>query len=321
MLAKYITATGGTIGGWLISSNKLSATDGHMELRSSGTLKGGSSYEWSINSAGTATFNRIKADKGGTIGNCNITENGIHSNSSAGTWYINANGSASFNNITASGGTIGGCTISNSSIYTGSWRLNSNGSASFSNVTITGGSLTIGAASINSAGHAKFTDVEVTGGSIKLGGTTLNSGGTNLTAGRTTVGNKGLQTYIEDLVVGRLTAADVTITASLNVGNSNYYLRMGQGTNNPEVSGLNIGPRGIRMNNGKSGQTHSINFVSSIDDLTVSVHKGSILGLETPIITSVTVKIDYSTRSISFYDGIHTEITNSSGGAKSDTGS
>ena len=281
MLAKYITATGGTIGGWLISSNKLSATDGHMELQSNGTLKGGSSYSWSINSAGTATFNRIKADKGGTIGNCSISENGI---------------------------------------YSSGWHINSDGSASFNNVTITGGSLTIGAASINNAGHAKFTDVEVTGGSIKLGGTTLNSGGTSLTAGKTKVGSKSLQTYVEDLVVGRLTAADVTITASLNVGNSNYYLRMGQGTKNPEVSGLNIGPKGIKMNNGKSGQTHSINFVSSIDDLTVSVHKGSVLGLETPIITSVTVKLDYSTRSISFYDGIHTEITSSSGGVKSDTG-
>lgn len=281
MLAKYITATGGTIGGWLISSNKLSATDGHMELQSNGTLKGGSSYSWSINSAGTATFNRIKADKGGTIGNCSISENGI---------------------------------------YSSGWHINSDGSASFNNVTITGGSLIIGAASINNAGHAKFTDVEVTGGSIKLGGTTLNSGGTSLTAGKTKVGSKSLQTYVEDLVVGRLTAADVTITASLNVGNSNYYLRMGQGTKNPEVSGLNIGPKGIRMNNGKSGQTHSINFVSSIDDLTVSVHKGSVLGLETPIITSVTVKLDYSTRSISFYDGIHTEITSSSGGVKSDTG-
>ena len=317
MLAKYITATGGTIGGWLISSNKLSATDGHMELRSNGTLKGGSSYEWSINSVGTATFNRIKADKGGTIGGCNIHEGGIYSTSGGNTWYINNNGTASFNKITATGGTIGGCTISGSSIYTGSWRLNSDGSASFSNVTITGGSLTIGAASINSAGHAKFTDVEVTGGSIKLGGTTLNGSGTQLTAGSTKVGSKSLQTYVEDLAVGKLTAADVTITASLDVGNSTYYLRMGQGTKNPEVSGLNIGPRGIRVNNGKSGQTHSINFVSSIDSLSVSVHKGSILGLETPIITSVTVKIDYSTRSISFYDGIHTEITNASGASKS----
>ena len=321
MLAKYIKATGGTIGGWLISSNKLSATDGHMELQSNGTLKGGSSYAWSINSAGTATFNRIKADKGGTIGNCTITENGIYSSSDSGTWHINANGTASFNAITATGGKIGGCTISGSSIYTANWKLNSNGSASFSNVTITGGSLTIGAASINSSGHAKFTDIEVTGGSIKLGGTTLNSSGTQLTAGNTKVGSKSLKTYVEDLAVGKLTAADVTITASLDVGNNTYYLRMGQGTKNPEVSGLNIGSKGIRVNNGKSGQTHSINFVSSINDLTVSVHKGSIAGLETPLITSVTVKIDYSTRSISFYDGIHTAITDASGASKSDTGS
>ena len=320
MLAKYITATGGTIGGWLISSNKLSATDGHMELRSNGTLKGGSSYEWSINSAGTATFNRIKADKGGTIGNCSISENGIYSTSEAGTWYINADGTASFNAITATGGRIGGCTITGSSIYTGSWRLNSDGLASFSNVNITGGKITIGAASINSAGHAKFTDVEVTGGSIKLGGTTLNSSGTQLTAGNTKVGSKSLQTYVEDLAVGKLTAADVTITASLDVGNSSYYLRMGQGTKNPEVSGLNIGPRGIRTQGG-SGQTADITIVSSIGSMKVSVGHTSIAGISTPLISSITVSLDYYTRKIKFYDGFAVGFTDSDGHSASDTDS
>ena len=309
MLAKYIKATGGTIGGWIISSNKLSATDGNMELQSNGTLKGGSSYSWSINSVGTATFSRIKADKGGTIGNCTISENGIYSSSDAGSWHINANGTASFNAITATGGKIGGWTINTSTLTGGAMTLNSDGSMSGTNWSIT------------AAGKASFSDINVTGGSITLGGSTLNASGTKLTAGKTTVGSKSLQTYVEDLAVGKLTAADVTITASLDVGNSTYYLRMGQGTKNPEVSGLNIGSKGIRVNNGKSGQTHSINFVSSINDLTVSVHKGSIAGLETPLITSVTVKIDYSTRSISFYDGIHTAITDASGASKSDTGS
>lgn len=324
-LAKYITATGGAIGGWLISSNKLSATDGHMELQSNGTLKGGSSYSWSIDSAGIATFNRIKADKGGTIGNCTISENGIYSSSSAGSWHINANGTASFNAITATGGYIGGCTISNNSIYTGSWKLNSNGSASFSNVTITGGSLTIGAASINSSGHAKFTDVEVTGGNINLGGSTLNASGTNLTAEKTTVGSKSLQTYVEDLAVGKLTAKDVTVTASLNVSKKDeedetktYYLRMGQGTKNPEVSGLNIGPEGIKLNNGKSGATSGtgtetepdgIKVISSIDALKVSVQRdpaGTIGG-----ILGVTVTLDYKYRYLYFYDGICWQFTNS----------
>ena len=309
LLPRYITATGGTVEGWIISSNKLSATDGKMELQSNGTLKGGSSYSWSINSAGTATFNRIKADKGGTIGNCTISENGIYSSSDAGSWHINANGTASFNAITATGGKIGGWTINTSTLTGGAMTLNSNGSMSGTKWSIT------------AAGKASFSDINVTGGSITLGGSTLNASGTKLTAGKTTVGSKSLQTYVEDLAVGKLTAADVTITASLDVGNSTYYLRMGQGTKNPEVSGLNIGSKGIRVNNGKSGQTHSINFVSSINGLTVSVHKGSIAGIETPIITSVTVKIDYSTRSISFYDGIHTAITNASGASESDTGS
>ena len=260
-------AYSGVIGGWNITKNKLSA--GGMEIHSNGSMKGGSEHSWSITSAGVATFNRIKADVGGTIGNCNISVNGLFSNG----WHINADGSASFNNV-----------------------------------TITGGNLQIGAASIGSDGHANFSDINVTGGKIGLGGTTLDANGTSLTAGKTTVGNKSLQTYVEDLAVGKLTATDVTITASLDVGNSTYYLRMGQGTKNPEVSGLNIGPKGIKVNSGKSGQTYKddlqINFISSIDKLTVSVHKGTVAGISIPVVRSVSVKLDYKTRKMSFEDGI-----------------
>ena len=58
--------------------------------------------------------------------------------------------------ITATGGTIGGATISNNSIYAsnGNWSINSNGSATFKNVTITGvqrGS-TFGSIGYNSSG-------------------------------------------------------------------------------------------------------------------------------------------------------------------------
>ena len=300
ILAKYIKATGGTIGGWIISSNKLSATDGKMELQANGTLKGGSSYSWSINSAGTATFNRIKADKGGTIGNCTISENGIYSSSDAGSWHINANGTASFNAITATGGKIGGWTINTSTLTGGAMTLNSNGSMSGTKWSIT------------AAGKASFSDINVTGGSITLGGSTLNASGTKLTAGKTTVGSKSLQTYVEDLAVGKLTAADVTITASLDVGNSTYYLRMGQGTKNPEVSGLNIGSKGIRTQGG-SGQTENYTVVSSIDKLDVSVHKGNVAGIETPLVTGVSVSLSFKTRALKFYDGINIGATNSVG--------
>jgi hypothetical protein len=295
-----LNAYSGTIGGWTLSKTKFTSSNGKMEINSAGSIKGGSTYDWEINTAGIATFKRIKADVGGTIGNCTISENGLYSSG----WHINSDGSASFSNVTVTGGSIS---------IGGKSKINSDGSASFSNVSITGGSLNIsnGKAKINSDGSASFSNVTVTGGSITLGGTTLNSSGTSLTANQTKVGSSSLQQYVEDLAVNKLSANDVTIKASLNVtgSSSSYYLRMGKGTNNPELSGINLGSQGIRITKGGSsyyGQDYSdIKFISSIDSLSVSV------GTTLEVVTSVSVSLSYKYRKFTTKDGIMTGLTDS----------
>lgn len=197
----------GIIGGWNISKNKLSASN--MEINSNGSIKGGSTYSWSIDSAGTATFKRIKADVGGTIGNCNISSTGIYSDG----WRINSNGSASFNNVTITGGSLN---INNAS------KINSDGSANFSNVTITGGSLNIGnAAKIDSNGNASFSNVAITGGSLNINNAAkINSDGSayfsnvSITGGSLSIG--GQATINSN---GSASFSNVTITGgSLNIG-------------------------------------------------------------------------------------------------------
>lgn len=73
-----------------------------------GSLKGGTTYNWSIGADGTATFNRIKAN-GGTISSC--------------TMY----------SVWITSGTIGGITIGSGSISGTGWSLSSSG-ASFSSI-------------------------------------------------------------------------------------------------------------------------------------------------------------------------------------------
>lgn len=190
-----IYATAGEIGGWKINKDKLLSTNNGMEIHSMGAIKGGTSYTWSIDTAGTATFNRIKADIGGTIGNCTISEQGISSDG----WYIHSDGSASFTN-----GYIGGWKIDSTTLTGGNVVLNNSGALSGKNWFIT------------ADGKASFNNIEVTGGSIQLGGTILNSGGTTLSTS-TRVGDKILSQYIQDLVVDNLSIGDSLIFKDADV--------------------------------------------------------------------------------------------------------
>lgn len=70
------------------------------------TNGGISTNNWAINNDGSVSFTK------GKIANCNINNNAISTNN----WSINSDGSASFGNISATGGTIGGWTISNDSL-------------------------------------------------------------------------------------------------------------------------------------------------------------------------------------------------------------
>ena len=120
-----LTAREGTIGGWNITRNKLSA--GNITFNSNGSMSGGNSDggTWSISTNGTATFNKIIANSSGTIGGWTLGSTYLRGTpaTSGGTDYIQIN--------------------SNGSITSPKWTLNRNGAASFSSVTITGGSLNI----------------------------------------------------------------------------------------------------------------------------------------------------------------------------------
>ena len=141
LVAKHLIAkTGGNIGGWTINSNSLSASN--ITISANGSIETANYSEgnsgWKISSNGYADFNWIKADKSGSIGGWTISPSSI----SSGNITLSKNGS-----ISSSGGDY-------------SWSINQNGSASFSNVTITGGSLNINnAAGIDSSGNARFNNI------------------------------------------------------------------------------------------------------------------------------------------------------------------
>lgn len=105
-----LTSKSGTIGGWTIGEKTLSANG--IIINSDGELKGGASYNWSIVQDGTATFSNINA-----------------------TGYINA-----------TGGKIGGWTISDGNIFYGDvTKLNgATGEITTKFINITGGKIQLG---------------------------------------------------------------------------------------------------------------------------------------------------------------------------------
>ena len=89
-----ITATGGTIGGWNIIGNTLTA--GNITLDSDGSMSGGSSYPWSIATNGDASFNHLTASSGTFSGIINATGGTF-------TGTINAGGNISCSSLTVNG--------------------------------------------------------------------------------------------------------------------------------------------------------------------------------------------------------------------------
>lgn len=77
----------------------------NLKIGWDGSLRGGTTYDWSIKADGTATFNRLNAN-GGSLNWMSL-------------------GSATITKATISSGTIGGCTISSGSISGSGWSLTS----------------------------------------------------------------------------------------------------------------------------------------------------------------------------------------------------
>lgn len=179
-------ATSGKVGGWTLSTSKL--TGGNMEINSAGSIKGGSTYAWSITTNGDATFNWIKAVKG-TIGGINISKD-------------------TFTGLSAGTTTAGGTTTG--------FKLSSGGKLTASDADITG---TIRAKSLEISGDTKCSGIKLytdsthyiyfgTGGNKHptLSGLNLGSGGI-----KTNDGKSG-QTY-KDGVAG---TADITFVSSID---------------------------------------------------------------------------------------------------------
>lgn len=103
------------------------------------------------------------------------------------------------------GGEIGGWKIGKSTLSAGNVVLNSSGD-------ITGKTW-----DITNEGVATFNDINITGGSISLGETVMNSNNVLLKSGKTKVDDIDFNGYIEQIVVGTLTADNINASfAKLN---------------------------------------------------------------------------------------------------------
>lgn len=147
-------STSGKIGGWTIGTSKL--TGGNIELNSDGSLKGGSTYTWSIGTDGTATFNKLTANNAsinGTVTTGNLTATGgkIANFTISGGYLYNGIGIGTAKSC----GISCGSSLSGSDDYifwagNGTFRVDINGKLTCSNLNATGGAITGGTINIGS---------------------------------------------------------------------------------------------------------------------------------------------------------------------------
>ena len=229
---KGVIAKKGSIGGWKIEENQLSASNGNVYLKSDGSAKFGEHFyvdndgDVKMNSGTVGSFhlvstglynddktvvlssvNGLKVSKGNIAGwkieEDKLTGGNVVLNKSgalAGTkWSISAEGLAKFENLRAIGGTVGGWAIGASTLKGGNVTLNKSGALSGTNWSITAG------------GKATFSDINATGGTIAISGsgTTINSSGATLGETKTKVGSKVIGTYVKDLCVDTLKAQKI----------------------------------------------------------------------------------------------------------------
>ena len=213
----FVTQTGflfarrGNIGGWNITSNKLSySTDSVADKVGLSPIN--NKLIWAKNEKGTQIFsvnnNGYMYAKDGTIGNWRFGNNGLYGGGSAPTYdgnqtgvYVGSDGirlGSNFyvdtsGNIYALSGNIGNCDISDNGISGTGWYIRGGGDAKFTDVEING---------------AKVTNMMKASGSggISGGGSSIGSGGASLARGSTTVGGQKIDDYVENLIVGTLKA-------------------------------------------------------------------------------------------------------------------
>ena len=263
LVTKHLIAkNGGSIGGWEISPNQLSANNLH--IHSNGSIYTGNYSEgesgWNISSNGNAYFNALYASKSGTIGGWTINPDRLSGGNmtirSEGSlygpgWHITSEGAANFDSVTAnkvwSFGS-GSNTWSNTGFNYGLGNLGGNtvnGNLAFTNGYMTMGDtpaegavgVAISKHSVKIAGDIYANNgyfkgkIVATAGSI--GGWEINGKNIKSGSGNTTLYSSGR------IEIEKPYTEEHTGTPKLG------YFRMGGETNHPEVSGLNVGSEGI----------------------------------------------------------------------------
>ena len=210
---------------------------------------------------------KYRASVGGTVGEgmlIDLTEPSIKFGN--GNFILDKTGKLTTRNIVATGGTVGGWTIGKDTLKGGSLTLNSEGS-------ITGPRW-----SITKDGYATFTDVKITNTNSSQSNETklldfsdfyvrkdgymqasnaniIGTINTNaLTATGGTIGNwqisngSLISTGGGGYIRGGTVSGSTFTAGSINIDNGTYWLKMGYGTNHPDVSGLNVtGSGGVNM--------------------------------------------------------------------------
>ena len=287
LVTKHLIAkNGGSIGGWAISSNELSANNLH--IHSNGSIYTGNYHEgesgWSISSNGNAYFNALYASKSGTIGG----------------WTINSDKLSGGNKMTIR---------SEGSLYGPGWHITSEGAANFDNtingnLAFTNGSMTMGDTPGETEGAV---GVAITKDSVKIAGDIYANNGYF----------KGKIEATSGSFKGKIEATE------FNFKDGIYYMTMGDKTDHPRLSGMNLGHYGgiriegdplapdLRDKEDHYGQDVSqMYFISSIDklDLEVNVGNADSGGKYTKTVI-VNASLAFSKRSLEFTHGIMTLIS------------
>lgn len=151
-------ARSGIIGGWTINKDTLTAES--ITLNSNGSMSGGTTYQWSIDTEGKANFSYITAAGGGAIGPFIINSESL---------YIGASGFQSASvYLGTSGVSVGGKAFSASSdgnVYIGG-KLTVEGPTTLnSTLTVQGGQIVAGGSGGSFGGGGYYT-LSSTGGNI-----------------------------------------------------------------------------------------------------------------------------------------------------------
>lgn len=269
LVTKHLIAKeGGNIGGWTIGSSSLTAKN--IEINATGSIQtsgfsSGNDTGWKITSGGYAYFNHIEANKSGSIGGWTISSDKLSGGDmtirSEGSlygpgWSITSKGDANFDSVTAnkvwsfgSGsntwsnkgfnygwGNLGGNTVNGNLAFTnGSMRMGDTPAAGAVGVAISKDSVKIAGDIYANNGYFKGKIVATSG---SIGGWTINEENIKSGSGNTTLYSNG---RIE--IVKPYTEEHTGIT---KLG----YFRMGGDTKHPDVSGLNVGSEGIKVEEG-----------------------------------------------------------------------